>query len=199
MTAIRNPRSRASKALPAPSTPSRPTTMKEMTFKRFTGLPQAEGFLPTIVIDSREQRPLSFQNLPSITAGLPTGDYSVAGMEDDFCVERKSIPDLFGSLTSGRDRFMREIVRMNAYPFRRLLVIGSEQEIEAGSLRAKGINAKSIIHSLYAIEGRGVPVTFAASEASAASIVERWAFWRCREMIKRAGTLFSHRGDMIPS
>lgn len=185
----RNPRSHAKDGRISPLIPSVATTHVGITLKHFTGLPKTEGFRPTIVIDSREQRPLSFQNLPTITAGLTTGDYSVSGMEDDFCVERKSIPDLFGSLTAGRDRFMRELVRMNAYPFRRLLVIGSEQEIEAASLRAKGINPKSIIHSLYAIEGRGVPVTFAASEAVAATLVERWAFWRCREWIKRAGNL----------
>jgi len=143
------------------------------------------SLLPTIVVDSREQTPLSF-NYPTISAGLVTGDYSVAGLEDDFCVERKSLSDLYGSLTSGRDRFLRELQRMRAYQFRRLLIIGSEREIEMGSSRAKGINPKAILHSLHAIEARGVPVVFAPSPAKAALLIERWAYWFTRESLKKS-------------
>ena len=147
---------------------------------------------PTIIIDSREQTPLMF-SYPSITATLSTGDYSVAGLENDFCVERKSLSDLYGSLTSGRDRFMRELQRMRAFPFARLLIIGSIHEIEQGSSRAKGINPKSIIHSLYAIEARGVPVAFAQSNPVAANLVERWAFWRTREALRSASEILSQK------
>ena len=97
-----------------------------------------EGWRPTIVVDTREQTPLSF-SFPSIIGTLPTADYSVSGLEEDFAVERKSLPDLFGSLTSGRDRFRRELQRLLAYPFRRLLVIGSEAEIAQGMSRARGM------------------------------------------------------------
>jgi ERCC4-type nuclease len=148
-----------------------------------------ETFLPRIIIDSREQQPLVFQNLPSTVAGLTTGDYSVVGLEDDFTVERKSIQDLFSSLTSGREWFLKELQRMNGYAFRRLLIIGSEREIEMGSSRARGVNPKAILHSLAAIEARGVPVVFAHSSAAAAILVERWAFWRAREVLKLAGEL----------
>lgn len=146
---------------------------------------------PTIIIDSREQTPLMF-SYPSITAGLATGDYSVVGLENDFCVERKSLGDLFGSLTSGRDRFMRELQRMKAFPFARLLIIGSIHEIEQGSSRARGINPKAIIHSLHAIEARGVPVVFASSPAEASALVERWAFWSLRELTKKHQTILKN-------
>ena len=144
--------------------------------------------LPVIVTDSREQTPLQF-SYPSIKAGLTSGDYSIQGLEDYFTIERKSLSDLYGSLTSGRDRFSRELHRMKAYSFRRLLVIGSEHEIEQGSSRAKGLNPKSIIHSLYAIEARGVPVVFSSSPEAAASLIERWAFWYQREHLKTAKAL----------
>jgi ERCC4-type nuclease len=149
-----------------------------------------EKFLPTIITDSREQTPLVF-SFPTITAGLTTGDYSVAGLEDDFCIERKSLNDLYASLTSGRDRFKRELHRMKAFPFCRLLIIGSEHEIEQGASRHRGINPKSILHSLHAIEARGVPVVFANSSHSAAILVERWAFWRVREVLKLSTALSS--------
>jgi len=76
------------------------------------------------------------------------------------------------------------------YPFRRLLIIGSEREIEMGSSRAKGINPKAILYSLAAIEVRGVPlIVFTHSSPAAAILVERWAFWRAHEILKIAGEL----------
>ena len=152
-------------------------------------IPSAGKFLPTIIQDTREQTPLKFIHLPVIVAGLTTGDYSVKGLEDDFAVERKSLSDLYGSLTTGRDRFMRELQRMLAHPFRRLLIIGSEREIEQGTSRFRTANPKSILHSLAAIEARGIPVVFAPSSAIAANLVERWAFWRTREILKTAKNL----------
>ena len=144
-----------------------------------------EKFLPTIIQDTREQEPLFFETLPVIEGTLSTGDYSVVGLENDFAVERKSLPDLFGSLTSGRDRFMREIQRLNGFTFRRLLIIGSEHEIEQGQHRSR-VSPKSVLHSLAAIEARGVPVVFSASPARAAAQIEKWAFWRAREVLKIA-------------
>jgi ERCC4-type nuclease len=150
----------------------------------------SKQWLPTIVIDSREQDPLSF-SFPTITTGLPTGDYSVAGLEDDFAVERKSIPDLVGSLTSGRERFMRELQRLLAYPFRRLLVIGSEEEIAGAKWKHSKANPTAILHSLHAIEARGVPVVYAANSRLASSLVERWAFWRTRQILKTPNQLIN--------
>jgi len=114
-------------------------------------------FLPTLIVDTREQTPLVFTHLPVIVSGLTTGDYSVQGLENDFAVERKSLPDLFGSLTNGRQRFLKELHRMNAYPFCRLLIIGSEHEIQQRASRHRGVNPKAILHSLAAIEARGIP------------------------------------------
>jgi ERCC4-type nuclease len=149
---------------------------------------QSDFTSPIIIIDSREQTPLTF-TFPTVTAGLTTGDYSVAGLEYDFCIERKTLPDLYSSLTSGRNRFMRELHRMKAYPFARLLIIGSEHEVEQGASRHRGVNPKSILHSLAAIEARGVPVVFSSSPANAAALIERWAFWRCRELLKMTAAL----------
>ena len=69
----------------------------------------------TVVVDSREQNPLDFGSWPTITKALPTGDYSVAGIETLIAIERKSLSDLVGSFTGGRDRFEREMLRMKSY------------------------------------------------------------------------------------
>lgn len=80
----------------------------------------------TVVIDTREQAPFRFVRIPAtqkegggyvvprLTTGraLPTGDYSVAGCESLFCVERKSLADLFACCGRERDRFEREFQRM---------------------------------------------------------------------------------------
>ena len=152
-----------------------------------------KDFQPTIIIDSREQTPLRFSNLPTVFSTLPSGDYSVLGLENDFTIERKSIPDLVGSLTTGRDRFMRELQRVLAYPFRRLLIIGSEDQIRRGDWKFSKANPKSILHSLHAIEARGIPIAYAPNPATAASLIERWAFWRTREVLKISSNLLTHR------
>lgn len=52
--------------------------------------------------------------VPTVIKGLGSGDYSIDGFEDKIAVERKSLGDLYGSVTWGRERFEREIQRMDA-------------------------------------------------------------------------------------
>lgn len=79
-----------------------------------------------IVIDTREQLPFSFQNVESASGyrftgqergTLDVGDYSpalVAGGGREIlpvAVERKTLSDLYASVTRGRQRFEREMGR----------------------------------------------------------------------------------------
>ena len=140
---------------------------------------------PTIVTDSREQTPLVFQNLESQVGTLQSGDYSILGFEDRFSVERKSLSDLCGSLTSGRERFERELHRLRGFDFARLLIIGTEEDVRSGNYRSK-VNPKSVWGSLCAFEVRyRVPFVFAATPADGAALVERWAYYFARDQEKR--------------
>ncbi len=86
---------------------------------------------PTIVIDTREQKPLEFSKcIHTITATLPVGDYSLLGLEDQVVIERKSLGDLLGSITHGRDRFVRELRQLRAFRFAALLVEADWDDIE---------------------------------------------------------------------
>lgn len=79
----------------------------------------------TIIEDTREQTPLDFSGFRGVDVvrqGLKTGDYSVQGYEDRICFERKSIPDLVGTLIGGHERFLREVERMKAYDEKYILV-----------------------------------------------------------------------------
>lgn len=79
-----------------------------------------------VVIDSREQLPYSFTGLttatgealvvPTVVRGLASGDYSIEGIEKEIAVERKSLDDCYGSVTWGRDRFEREVARLDDLP-----------------------------------------------------------------------------------
>lgn len=80
-----------------------------------------------VICDTREQFPFGFQGIrgrasqknrplivPVKLAGLTTGDYSIEGLEDWITIERKSLADLFGTILGDRERFERELSRMQA-------------------------------------------------------------------------------------
>lgn len=68
-----------------------------------------------ILRDTREQNPWQFENAEA--ASLKTGDYTVKGLEDKVCVERKGcVEELAGNLGREFERFERELTRMNPFP-----------------------------------------------------------------------------------
>lgn len=71
-----------------------------------------------ILKDTREQHPWQFQSVGGADLrSLKTGDYTLEGLEDKVCIERKGCVEEFaGNL--GRDwaRFERELDRMAIFP-----------------------------------------------------------------------------------
>ena len=65
----------------------------------------------TAISDSREQAPYDFSPMATKRATLATGDYSIRGLEDLVCLERKALDDLTGCITHDRERFERELQR----------------------------------------------------------------------------------------
>ena len=72
----------------------------------------------TVLVDTREGLPYSWEGVTCQAATLEAGDYSIIGMEPVVCVERKSFADFYGCLTSGRERFENSLHRLAAvrYP-----------------------------------------------------------------------------------
>lgn len=134
--------------------------------------------LPRLIVDTREQTPLTFLHLEAVRGTLATGDYSIEGMQSLFGAERKSTPDLVSSLTTRREPFFRELERGRGMAFFRLLIIGTPLELTA-HLNRRGVTAESIAGSLAAINARLVPVVWVPTPEMAARLVERWAvyFW----------------------
>lgn len=96
------------------------------------------GQIVKIIVDSREQKPLpiaesSFDEV--YTAALPYGDYTVTinDAHTNVCWERKSLGDLFGTMTKGYERFKREMERAKKdKAYMELLVEASMTEVGAG-------------------------------------------------------------------
>ena len=72
--------------------------------------PLPDGFV--ISIDTREQKPYKFKDIPTILHKLDFGDYACKGCENSMAIERKSQGDFYGSITNGRLRFKRMLKRM---------------------------------------------------------------------------------------
>jgi DNA excision repair protein ERCC-4 len=124
-----------------------------------------------ILIDTREQKPYSFSTQTE-TATLPTGDYSIAGAESLIAIERKSLDDLVSCLTSGRERFERELHRGKALDYFALVIEASLPDLSNGRYRSK-MNPRAAIQSLLTFSVRyGLPVFFVENREYGARITE---------------------------
>jgi len=131
---------------------------------------------PTIIIDTREQRPLTITAYPTVRDTLPIGDYGIKGFSDwenpGFILERKSLSDLCGSLGKERPRFLREIEKMRQFRFRGLLIEAVKDEVELAQYRS-AINPLSILRTLDALSVRaGVHVYWCRDAEGAARQTE---------------------------
>lgn len=110
-----------------------------------------------ILRDSREKKGSGWNFRSSancsgmITRKLETGDYSLLHYENLIMIERKTIGDLWGTLTHGRDRFMREMDRAKEYPVRFLIIEGTLADINAG-FRYSKVRPEFILASLTSLQ-----------------------------------------------
>ena len=71
----------------------------------------------TVVVDTREQEPYSFDPrlVVAVRRALPAGDYSVAGLEHTVAVERKALNDFVSTVIHNRERFRNELRKLASY------------------------------------------------------------------------------------
>lgn len=125
-----------------------------------------------IIIDTREQSPYIFDSTSSIRVALSTGDYSIQGFEDKIAIERKTVDDLIGCLSTGRDRFERELSRGMDLEYFALVIEGSLSDLANGNYRSKMV-PKSAVQSLVAFSVRyKMPVWFADNREYGQRITE---------------------------
>ena len=134
-----------------------------------------------IVVDSREQLPYELQT-PTETRALPVGDYSLIGGEHLIAIERKTIDDLIGCLTSDRERFERELYRGKSLDYFCLVVEASLSDLVNGNYRSQ-MNPKSAIQSLLAFSVRyRLPVFFCESREYGQRVTESLLLKYAREL-----------------
>ena len=85
----------------------------------------------TIIKDTREQDGYTFEPFNGryhtckgmVVKKLDTGDYSLEGLEDKICIERKaSVSELAINLGKDKHRFMAEVERMKDFPHKFLIL-----------------------------------------------------------------------------
>lgn len=75
----------------------------------------------TIIIDTREQQPWSFDNFAVANKKLDTGDYSIEGLQHLLCIERKkSVSEFANNIIESR--FKDVVMRMSQLKYSFLLL-----------------------------------------------------------------------------
>jgi len=108
--------------------------------------------------DSREQAPLDFSGHEGVdkveTIGLPFGDYTAMmdGEQIPVCFERKSIGDLWGTMTSGYERFKKEMQKAKDCNHKLILVTEcTYDDVLQGFDRSEYLGTSMVqkLHTLY--------------------------------------------------
>jgi len=137
---------------------------------------------PVILIDTREQEPLTFGNLRTEQATLDAGDYSIFEMSQLIAVERKSLPDLLACVGRERERFKRELQRLRAYRFRLLIIEADAAALEAGGWRSQ-LTPQHVLGSLAPwVAQYSLSVWLAGDHDSAGRFVERFLYQAARSV-----------------
>jgi ERCC4-type nuclease len=130
-----------------------------------------------IIRDTREKDGWNFRassNCHGVeSVKLDTGDYSLKGFEHLIMVERKSIADLWGTLTAGKERFMKEMERAKEIPARFLIIEGTVAEINKGFTYSK-VDPNYIFGFLISLQVKyGLHVIFAGRKDVAQEYTRR--------------------------
>jgi len=135
--------------------------------------------MATLVVDTRETRPLAFRKTGIIeeieVRKLDVGDYSIEKYEHKIAIERKSPSDLFGTLGKGHKRFAREIER--AKDFDHFIILCEASFTDVINKNFEGAHYSSmrgdvIIQICYTLTMKyGVTVLFCNGRTEASSII----------------------------
>lgn len=81
-----------------------------------------------IIVDTREQKPWAFAECNTVRKKLDTGDYSIEGLENFLCIERKhSVSEIANNISE--QRFRDELERMSNYLYKFILLEFSLQDV----------------------------------------------------------------------
>ena len=134
-----------------------------------------------IIIDTREKTPWHFGDLAEVARGtLNAGDYALCG-DNGFSIERKSLADYIGTITSDWQRFRRELQRMRNYPARIVIVEAEWGDIIAGNYPGN-VPPAAILARTSELVMDGVCILFCSNPAAAAGLCWRLLVERKRRI-----------------
>lgn len=129
-----------------------------------------------VLVDTREQLPLDFEDTPIERVKLDVGDYGVrcGSKVLPISFERKSQIDALGTIGGGRARFEREIERAAALAYFGVVIEVTLEKFLMGHPRSE-MNPVSAIGSLIAWDLRSnVHVHYCDSRALAAALIRKY-------------------------
>ena len=125
-----------------------------------------------IIRDTREQDGFTFTGYDCelVPGSLSTGDYSILHLEHQIAIERKSLSDLLGSLTSGRERFTRELERGRGMSVFAVAVEADWLDLVEGRYRSRMTPAAATASVLSLSMRTRVPFYFCGSREQAEAV-----------------------------
>ena len=125
------------------------------------------------VVDTREQEPYSFSERIAVERrALPAGDYSLAGLEQEVAVERKTIEDFVHTVIRERDRFRNELLKLQTCSCSCIVVEADLEDLLSGDYRSGAHPASVVGAALSIVVDYGVPVFFCSNRQCARRFVE---------------------------
>jgi len=134
----------------------------------------------TIIVDTREQKPLEFykSNIKVRIEKLGYGDYRMRfldGKMSSTVFERKTVADLFGSMTKGHERFKKEIAKARSNNALLIIIIEGSLSKVAKGIRHSKVQGISIIRTVFSLWVRyGVIPVFAKDRREAAEYIVQY-------------------------
>lgn len=131
-----------------------------------------------IYMDTREQRPLLFDHKIE-NMKLSCGDYTCSqSLYSDVYIERKSLADLAGTLSAGKERFQREIERAKDLGFYLVVVVedtySNAVHYSPSNSFAKKLTGAHLLHEVRDIMTNysNIQFVFSGTRARASTLIE---------------------------
>ncbi len=141
-----------------------------------TPLSRSDRSPATIIIDTREQEPYSFDTrlAAAVRRALPAGDYSVSGLETVVAVERKTLDDFVSTVIHSRKRFREELRKLQAHRAACVVVEAGFGDILLRRYRG-GAHPNAVLgNALSIILDFGIPVFFCGNRQAACRFVQAY-------------------------
>jgi len=130
----------------------------------------------TIIIDTREQEPYSFDPrlAGAVRRALPAGDYSVQGLEEQVAVERKTVDDFVSTVIHARQRFRAELRRLAQYRAACVVVEAGVADVLLRHYRGEAHPNAVIGSAMSIILDFRIPVFFCSNRQAACQFVQAY-------------------------